>query len=274
MNTLCFLGTGGSIPQKKRNNTSLALDTGGPLLLIDCPGDAFNKMKLAGLDPRKIESIFITHIHPDHVYGLPALIHSLMLEEMSVSIYGSKEAVLFCERLLGLFGLLDKKIKCRVQFKGLDTGVSFQILPHVRALCLSIPHSSSSSGIYFHFEENDMDLFYSGDTPVHLPLFKEIGSPDILIHDCSAPSRFFKEYPSLSKMHTHSLDLGKIAKQIGVKCLIPVHFFGELDYSMDEIQKEIKENYKNRLIIPKDLDRLTLSSSLWGRKKEDLNGNG
>jgi len=262
MKELCFLGTGGSIPRKRRNNASLVLNRDSELVLIDCPGDAYGKIKRLGFDPRNIRSLFVTHIHPDHVYGLPALIHSLMLVDMSILLYGSHETVRFCRDLLELFHLLSEKIKCRIQFNPLEADQSFQIHPSLRASSIRIPHSSSSLGLDLYFKEEDLSLLYSGDTPVHEPLFKRSPSPEVFIHDCSAPSRFFKRFPSLSKMHTHSLALGKMAHQAGVRCLIPIHFFGELDYSMEEIEKEIRENFKNRLIIPEDLDKIQISRSL------------
>jgi len=253
------MGTGGSLPWKNRNNASLLLNIEKDLILVDCPGDSFSKIKRLGLDPQNICSIFITHIHPDHVYGLPALIHSLMLEEMSIFLYGSDETIRFCEKLLDLFNLLDKKVKCRIQFKKIDPDMRFSITSSLQIFSIKTPHSSSSLGVCIDFKEEDIKLLYSGDSPVYWPLFKNCGSPDILIHDCSAPSRFFKKYPSLSKMHTNSFDLGEIAQQTGVNFLIPIHFFGELDYSMDEIEKEIKKNYKNKLIIPEDLDKIKIS---------------
>lgn len=262
MKELCFLGTGGSLPWKDRNNASLALSIEKDLVLIDCPGDIFGKIRRLDFDPHNIYSIFITHTHPDHVYGLPALIHSLMLEEMSIFLYGSEETIQFCKQLLDLFNLLDEKVKCRIRFKKVDPDRFFKIHSSLRAFAIKTPHTSSSMGAYFDFKDENLGMIYSGDTPVYLPLFKNVGSPDILIHDCSAPSRFFKKYPSLSKMHTSSLDLGKIAQQAGIRCLIPIHFFGELDYSLHEIEKEIRQNYKNRLMIPRDLDKIRISESL------------
>jgi ribonuclease BN (tRNA processing enzyme) len=83
---------------------------------------------------------------------------------------------------------------------------------------------------------------------------------DYLIHDCSAPSRFFEEYPSLYAMHTDSLTLGEIAQEAGVKHLIPCHFFGELEYSMGEIEEEIRKNFRGTLTIPDDFSRIPLES--------------
>jgi hypothetical protein len=40
--------------------------------------------------------------------------------------------------------------------------------------------------------------------------------------------------------------------------LIPCHFFGELDYSLGEIEKEIRENYGGKLTIPEDFSRIPI----------------
>jgi len=35
------------------------------------------KLRRAGVDPGALVAVVITHIHPDHAYGLPALIRNL-----------------------------------------------------------------------------------------------------------------------------------------------------------------------------------------------------
>jgi ribonuclease BN (tRNA processing enzyme) len=81
---------------------------------------------------------------------------------------------------------------------------------------------------------------------------------DYLIHDCSAPLRIFEEYPSLYAMHTDSLTLGKMAQEAEVKHLVPCHFFGEIDFSIGEIEEEIRKNFRGELTIPEDFSRLPL----------------
>ncbi len=57
-------------------------------------------------------------------------------------------------------------------------------------------------------------------------------------------------------MHTHALDLGRLCQEAEVRCLIPCHFFGELDFSLSEIEQEIKKNYQGKLIIPEDFEKI------------------
>jgi ribonuclease Z len=43
-----------------------------------------------------------------------------------------------------------------------------------------------------------------------------------------------------------------------VKSLIPCHFFGELDFDLQEIEGEIKEHFQGKLVIPGDFDKVRL----------------
>jgi ribonuclease BN (tRNA processing enzyme) len=255
---VCFLGTGGAVASEERDNSSFLIHSGGTLILVDCPGSVIQKIKKLDFDPRKINSILVTHIHPDHIYGLPSFVHSLMLDDCLIRLFGSEESVNFCQEFLDLFQLRDVKIRTRIEFIRLEAGEEFELTESVRCASLKVPHSASSLAYHFFFDKEKKELLYSGDTPPSPFLFQEAAGIDFLIHDCSAPSRYFEEYPSLGSMHTHSLELGSLSQEAKVKCLIPCHFFGELEFSISEIEKEIRENYRGRLVIPGDFARIAL----------------
>ena len=59
-------------------------------------------------------------------------------------------------------------------------------------------------------------------------------------------------------MHTTALELGRLSQESQVKRLAPVHFFGELDYSLGEIETEIRRNFSGELVIPSDLEKISL----------------
>jgi ribonuclease Z len=254
-----FIGTGGSVATIERDNTSFLINNDLNLVLVDVPGSVTQKIKKMGFDPDNVRTLLVTHIHPDHVYGLPAFVHSLMMKDMVLDLYGSALAVDFCRQILDLFHLLDEKIKCRVNFIALEPGDEFMIEDSLRCKTASVPHSQSSLAFLFSFLSEGIRLLYSGDTPAHPPLFQWAKNSDYLIHDCSAPSRFFEEFPSLKRMHTDSLALGQLAQTAEVRCLIPCHFFGEIDYPISEIEQEIRSNYMGKLIIPADLTKIALT---------------
>jgi ribonuclease Z len=260
MMEICFLGTGGSVATIERDNTSILIRHGSDLVLIDCPGSVVQKVKKLGVEPSDIQAILITHIHPDHVYGLPSLIHSLMLTECQIDLFGSDNTINFCRGFLGLFHLLDEKIKCRVRFFPLKPDQEFILGESIACSAKKVPHNESSLAFGFRFNTFGPRMFYSGDTPVFPPLFESAAGADYLIHDCSAPSRFFEEFPSLNAMHANPIELGRAAQEVGIECLIPCHFFGEIEYSLIEIEREIREYYSGKLVFPEDFMCIDLKS--------------
>lgn len=258
MSEVCFLGTGGAAATRERDNTALVLIQNEDLFLVDCPGGVFQKLKKLDLNPRNIVAILVTHTHPDHIYGLPSLVHSLMLDELRIKLFGAEETIHFCRQYLDLFHLQEEKIRCRIDFITLGAEDGFDLSADLAGFVLPVPHKSSSLAFQFRFLTEGKELFYSGDTPIYKPLFKMAAGTDTLIHDCSVPSRFFEIYPFLPDMHTNALELGRYAQQANVKRLIPCHFFGELDYDISEVISEIQQNYTGELIIPSDFQMISL----------------
>ncbi|TMV50288.1 ribonuclease Z [Paenibacillus mesophilus] len=76
---LYFLGTGAGMPSKERNVTAVALtlyDERGTMWLFDCGEGTQHQILRSPLKASRLEFIFITHLHGDHVYGLPGLLTS------------------------------------------------------------------------------------------------------------------------------------------------------------------------------------------------------
>ncbi|WP_424474887.1 ribonuclease Z [Oceanobacillus kimchii] len=91
---LVFLGTGAGLPSKTRNVSAVALNMTqeiNEVWLFDCGEATQHQILHTNLKPRKITKIFITHLHGDHIYGLPGLLNSRAFqsgENQPLSIYG------------------------------------------------------------------------------------------------------------------------------------------------------------------------------------------
>lgn len=90
-----FLGTGAGMPAKQRNVTSIALkllEERGAIWLFDAGEATQHQILHTSIKPRRIEKIFITHLHGDHIYGLPGLLSSRSFQggESEVTVYGPK----------------------------------------------------------------------------------------------------------------------------------------------------------------------------------------
>ena len=85
-----ILGTGGMMPLPGRNLTSVLLRREGDLFLFDCGEGTQISLKQLNLKWKKINSIFISHMHADHVTGLPGMLmlSSQVDRDDPLTIYG------------------------------------------------------------------------------------------------------------------------------------------------------------------------------------------
>ncbi|WP_431029946.1 ribonuclease Z [Lysinibacillus sp. LZ02] len=102
---LQFLGTGAGMPSKERNVTSIALkllDEIGSIWLFDCGEGTQHQILRTAIRPRRIDKIFITHVHGDHIFGLPGFLssRSFLGGESPLTIYGPAHVRSFIETAL------------------------------------------------------------------------------------------------------------------------------------------------------------------------------
>lgn len=102
-----FLGTGAGSPSKSRNVTSIALkllDESNEIWLFDAGEGTQHQILNTTIRPRKVDKIFITHLHGDHIFGLPGFLSSRSFqggEQMGeLTIFGPKGIKAFIETSL------------------------------------------------------------------------------------------------------------------------------------------------------------------------------
>ena len=123
-----FLGTGAGMPSKLRNTSALALkllEERGTLWLFDCGEATQHQILHTSIRPRKIEKIFITHLHGDHIFGLPGLLssRSFLGGEDTLTIYGPKGLK---EWLQFSFDVSNTHITYPIEFVEIQEGVIFE----------------------------------------------------------------------------------------------------------------------------------------------------
>lgn len=88
--SVIFLGTAGSVPTPKRSLPAIALYRKNELLIFDCGEGIQRQMIQAGVGFHRKTKIFVTHLHGDHILGLPGLLQTMALlnRERRLEIYG------------------------------------------------------------------------------------------------------------------------------------------------------------------------------------------
>lgn len=87
---IVFLGTAGSFPTVKRGAPAVAVRIDSELLLLDCGEGTQRQMALAKIGLKAKIKILITHMHGDHVLGLPGILQTMALFDRiaTLQIYG------------------------------------------------------------------------------------------------------------------------------------------------------------------------------------------
>jgi len=87
---IIFLGTAGSVPTTKRSLPAILIQRKGEQIMFDCGEGAQRQMIKAKISFHKKMKVFITHMHGDHVLGLPGLLQTMALldREREIKVYG------------------------------------------------------------------------------------------------------------------------------------------------------------------------------------------
>lgn len=146
------LGCGSAKPSAYHNPSCHVLEMRGNLFMIDCGEGAQQMFQRQRLKFSRLNHIFLTHLHGDHVFGLPGLIGTLALSGVGgdITVHTFEEGKEILERIFGFFN------------RGLDIEVRYNVIPSDReALVLetksmtvtSLPLKHRVPAVGFLFEE-------------------------------------------------------------------------------------------------------------------------
>ncbi len=102
-----FLGTNAGVPTIQRNVTSIALrllEERRSMWLFDCGEGTQQEVLRSPLKLSRLEKIFITHLHGDHLFGLPGLLSSRAYQggTTPLTVYGPPGLKQYIELSLGI----------------------------------------------------------------------------------------------------------------------------------------------------------------------------
>jgi ribonuclease Z len=232
---LIFIGTSSCIPDIGSETASFVINDRH---LVDTGWSSVLNMKKYGLDPLKLRSVILTHLHQDHYIGLAQLL-------FYIGLRGAKDAEPF--NIYGPKGHLEKIVKSAFSYLQtdrfpelafehrifpLDPGDSFEIdglqfhtwsAKHVsgvniteEALCYKVMEASTKA-----------ILTFTGDTSFHPPIAEFARKAKVLIHDSA---------------HTSPADAARTANMAQVDKLLLIHY----PHSNEEkILNEAREIFSN-----------------------------
>lgn len=147
---LTILGSSSAVPTSKRNLTAHVLNVHERFFLIDCGEGTQIQIRKNKIRFGKIDHIFISHLHGDHIFGLFGLISTLNLlnRDKDLHIYSHPELENILNRHLEYF---ERSISYKIIYHHLNSKVSELIYEDEKIKVETIPlkHRVPSSGFKF-----------------------------------------------------------------------------------------------------------------------------
>ncbi len=254
---LVLLGTGAAFPPLERENTSLALHWEGGIWLIDCGASPHRRLRLAGLDPESLRGITITHAHPDHLYGLPSLLHCLLPTPRSepLTLIAPPLTLRAARALIETFDL-DDRPEVPLDFREVPLeprsteGAPFHELDGLRLWFEPVEHGKEAIGV--RAEVAGRIVACSGDSAPCAGIDRLARGAHMLVHEAT-----FREIDRerLAPGHSTTRDAGIAARNAGVGTLVMVHFLERTISDPDAVRMEASEVFDKEIVVGEDFGR-------------------
>jgi len=144
---LVFLGTAGSAPTASRGASATLLRRGGDRILVDCAEGTQRQLLRSDVGLVDLEHVFLTHLHADHVLGLPGMLKTFALRgrELPVTVYGPRGT----RGLLRALGAVIGRLTYALEVEELDAGESV-VRGDYRLEAFAVAHGRSALGYALH----------------------------------------------------------------------------------------------------------------------------
>ena len=226
-----LLGSGNAFLPSGRLHSFLAIDKH---IVVDCPPTALASLRKAGISPADIDTILITHVHGDHVFGFPFF----LLERKYISDReGLKELT-----VAGSSGVKERLTHlCNLAYPGsleeiLET-INWVDVPNVKGWNMERFEVLHDPEVDPHgwmmTNDEGWSMIHSGDSGPFEDLWERIGRCSFAVVEMGVPEWVNTEH------HHKPSDIIKLANKYPNTKMVITHTFIDSDYQI--ITKEVPD---------------------------------
>jgi ribonuclease Z len=218
MARLIVLGSAAALPDASRDNTYLVVVGRKTSILIDCGGSPLHKLQAGGVDLETLDSLIVTHHHPDHIYGVPVLVQGLWLygRQEPFHIFGPQKSVAAIASIMDLLEWRDWPCTLPVVFHEVEMREEYKVIesPEFEITTSPVKHLIPTIAVKVMSRETGKAIVYSSDTEPCEALVRLARGVDTLIHESTG------DYGG----HSTAGQAGAMARRCGAGKLVLVHF--------------------------------------------------
>lgn len=270
-----LLGTGFPRPSPDRAGPCTAIVIGDKVFLVDAGRGAMLRLAGAGLVPKQVRAVFLTHLHSDHIDGLPDVFHTTWQfgRNTPFELYGpkgSKDLVVGIRKFyapdIHIRRDLTEKLSpagATINLHTLKEGLVFQD-ESVRVTAFLVDHFPVEPAFGFRFESGGHSIVISGDMHPNDNLVRFAKDAGILIHEAYLPevspaTDTASERTWFARYHSSAAEAGEDAARANVKILVLTHLIPHRSGDSDAIfREEAAKAFHGTIVVGHDLTRIDL----------------
>jgi ribonuclease Z len=275
--TVTLLGTGSPEPAMDRFGPSTLVQAGTQTLIFDVGRGVNQRLAQVGLNVQRIDAIFLTHLHSDHVVGIPDLWLTGWLRTASnrpLNVWGPSGTTQMMERLRQAF---EADIRDRgesepdlprggSEFAAADiqAGVVYE-KQGVRVTALRVEHTGVSPAFSYRVEYQGRVVVLSGDTRFSPELIRFAAGANVLIHEVyDASDEYLKQNPRTVRVrtfHASGKEAGEVFQRVRPQLAVYSHIVLR-GLTVSDLVTRTRVSYSGPLVVGEDLLRVVIADSV------------
>lgn len=266
-----LLGTGAGPPVNlDRYEAGTLVEAGSQKLLFDCGRGVTMRLAQAGMNLGEVRRVFLTHLHSDHVVGIPDLFltpwSAGSARQQRFEVWGPAGTVDMMDNIQKAFAF-DIHMRRDVDEKFSREGIS--VSSHdvkegkifeqdgVTVTAFFVDHGPVKPALGYRVDYGGHTVVLSGDTRFSENLIKHSQNVDLLIHEtldgdalrANPGARSREQVESIIGHHTTPQEAGELFSRLKPKLAVYSHILGK----EEELIARTRKTYSGPLEIGEDL---------------------
>lgn len=283
--TVTLLGTGTPLPRVEHMGPSTLIEAGGQALLFDVGRGTVIRLVQARVPAENIRAIFLTHLHSDHISGLPdfwltSWLPSLGGRRTPLRVFGPKGTRAMTDGFKAAFAedIRMRTLEERLPASGADFAPSefdadATVFEEggVRVESFAVDHGGELRPAHgFRVTYGGRSVVISGDTRYSENLILRAAGADVIVHEVIAAGAEAMALPGAQfrlSHHTSPADAARVFQRVKPRLAVFTHLALIPDRqgrvpTAEEIVTEASREYKGRIEVGEDLMRIVVSDSI------------
>jgi len=210
-------------------------------------------LEAMGCSISKVDNIFLTHLHADHVLDYATIVNDRAFTTRDpLHVYGPKGLERHTRTLFNkLFPDLGSMLRCFDYLTAEDVREGPVAEKYDwKVSCASIKHAG---GVSYRIDSDGRSLLYSGDTSPCQSLVELGREVDLAVMECSFP-----DSASLRGEHLYPELAGELASKMKARKVILTHFYPECEGKEEGMLRKAKKQFPGEILIAEDGMRIDI----------------